>query len=73
MAFFKIVVDGNVVSVGSTFLKWNEKRHKMYIANIDEGQFIQSFDEKDIYKAPWMKPAPLEAEGYQAAEVISIN
>lgn len=73
MTFYKIVENNNIISVGCVFLKWNIKRHKFNICDVDEGQFVQTYDEKAIYRADWMKPAPNEASGFNVAKVIIIN
>lgn len=73
MTFCKVIIDGNIVSVGCAFLKWNEKRHKFSICDSDEGQFLQSIDESEVFRAPWMKPFPSDAEGYVEADVNVIS
>ena len=45
MTYYKIVQDGNVVDAGFVFLKWNEKHHCMLSCEVNEAQFIQSFDQ----------------------------
>jgi len=72
MTFFKVQKNNNVVDVGCVFLKWNSKRHKLFICEVDEGQFVQSYKDR-IYKASWLKPAPAEAKEYELAEVVVIT
>ena len=73
MTYFKILIDNKIVSVGNVFLKWNSKRHKLYVCDVDEGQFVQTYDEKNIYKASWLKKAPKDAKTFDTANVVVIN
>lgn len=73
MTFFKVLQNNKVVSVGTVFLEWNIKKHKMYVSDIDDGQFVQAYDESQIYRDTWMKPAPSEATSYVYATVIIIG
>lgn len=73
MTYFKITKDENVISVGCVFLKWNTKRHKFNVCDVNEGQFVQTYDEKGIYKASWLKPAPKEAGEYETVKVTVID
>ena len=72
MTFCKVLDDGNIISVGCTFLKWNVKRHKFSICDSNEAQFLQSFDEKEVFRAKWMKPFPSEAGEYEEFEIVVI-
>jgi len=73
MTFFKILKDNEVIDVGFVFLKWNKKYQKLFVCDVDDGQFIQSYDEKNVYYASWMKPHPEEAGLYPASEVVEIT
>ena len=73
MVFYKIIRDESVIDAGFVFLKWNEKRHRMYICDVDEGQFVQSFKGDTIYTAEWLKPAPAEAGTYETVQVVVID
>ena len=71
--FFKIVQDKKIISVGSVFLKWNTKKHRLFICDVDEGQFVQSFDEQYTVRDTWMKVPPEDADEYPLATVIIIT
>ena len=73
MTYFKILQENKVVNVGCVFLKWNSARKKLYICDVDEGQFVQTYDESEIYKDSWMKPAPKEAGEHKNAKVVIIS
>lgn len=73
MTFFKILQENKVVNVGCVFLKWNSARKKMYICDVDEGQFVQTYDETKIYRDSWMKPAPEDAGERESAKVVVIS
>ena len=73
MTFFKVIQDNKVVSVGTVFLEWNTKKHKMYVSTVDEGQFVQAYDESKVYRDAWMKYAPEEAGPFEYATVIVIT
>lgn len=72
MAYFKVIQDNTVVSVGSVFLKWNTKKHRLFICDVDNGQFVQSFDEKHIYKDDWLKTSDGDIQ-YENASIVIIN
>ena len=73
MTFFKIIQNEQIVNVGCVFLKWNPVKRKMYISTVDDAQFVQTYDEKKIYKATWLNPAPEEAGNYEFAKVDIID
>ena len=73
MIYFKVIKDNKVIDAGCTFLKWSGRTKRLYACNPDEGQFVQSYKEGSIYKASWMKPAPVEAGQYEEAEVSEIS
>ena len=73
MTFFKIIKNKKVISVGCVFLKWREDNHQFFICDVDEGQFVLSYDEKYIYRDTWMKPAPKDATKYEEATVEIIT
>ena len=73
MTFCKMLKNDKVVNIGCVFLKWNIKRHRMNVCSVDEGQFVQSYDEKTIYKDSWLKPAPEEAKNFEEAKIVVID
>ena len=73
MTFFKIIQNEKVVNIGCVFLKWNEKRKKLYVCDVDDAQFVQTFDESNIYTASWLNPPPKEAGEFESAEVVVID
>ena len=73
MAYYKIILDDNVIDVGCAFLKWNTKRKKLNYCSIDEGQFIQGYKTGTVYTTSWLKPAPQGADSYNAIEAIIID
>ena len=73
MTYYKIIMNNDVIGVGCTFLKWNTARHKLHICNVDQGQFVQSVIDQNIYRAEWMKPAPQEADHFTLAKVEIVN
>ena len=73
MTYFKAIQDDKVVSVGSVFLKWNISKGKFYVCDVDDGQFVESYDELHIYHDSWMKPAPAEAGQHEEASIVIIG
>ena len=73
MTFFKVIRNEEVISVGCVFLNWNETKHRLLVCDVDKGQFVQSFDEKYIFRDTWMKPAPTEAGEYPLAKIVIID
>lgn len=73
MTYFKIVKNNKVIDVGCVFLKWNNEKKKMYICDVDDAQFVQTYDESKIYKASWLNPAPKEAGSFKSAKVVVID
>lgn len=73
MTYFKVIQDNKVVSVGTVFLKWNIKRQRLFICDANDGEFVQSYDEKHIYHDSWLRPAPVEAGQHEEASVVIIS
>ena len=73
MTYYKIVRNGIVTDAGFVFLAWNEKHHRMMACDIEEAQYIQSFNQENVYHAAWLKPAPPEAGIHETVEAVAIN
>ena len=73
MTYFKIIQNNIVTSVGSVFLKWNTKKSKLFICDVDKGELVQTYDEAHIYRDDWMKPLPKEAGEFESANVVIIS
>ena len=73
MTYFKIIKKDKVINVGCVFLKWNENKNKMNICEVDDAQFVQTYDESAIYKAGWLNPAPKKAGKFETVQVVVID
>ena len=74
MAYFKMSKNNKVVSVGSVYLRWDIGRNRLFICEADDAQFVQAFDESNIYHDTWMKSIPKKAKvSYEIAKVIEIS
>jgi len=71
MTYYKIVKNKKVIDIGCTFLKW--KKNRLYVCSEDEGQFIQSLNEKKVYRDVWMKEASDEFTDYEQAKIKAIT
>lgn len=71
MNYFKIIQKKKVVNIGCTFLKW--ERDRLFVCSEDDGQFIQSLDEKSVYRDSWMKEYLEEFTGFENAKVVRID
>ena len=70
MVLFKVIQNNTVVSVGSVFLRWDTEKHRLFICDVDKGEFAQSFDEKCIYKDDWLKTSDGNIQHENASIVI---
>ena len=73
MTFYKIVRDGTVIDAGFIFLKWSERSHRLVVCDVNEAQFVQSFDQEHVYHTDWLKLAPTEAGDYETVEVVAVD
>lgn len=64
MSYYKIIRDGCVVDANNVFLKWQEKHKTLMVCQPEDGQFIQSGDQSEVYRVSWLNPAP-ESVGSQ--------
>ena len=71
MYYFKVTKNRKVIDIGCTFLKFENNR--LYVCDENEGQYLQSYDEKNIYRDSWMKAAPKSFKRYTTAKVVSID
>ena len=59
MRYYKIYKDGMVVDANFVFLKWTQNGMGLKFletCNIEEAQYIQSSDQKEIYRVNWLNP-----------------
>lgn len=73
MTYYKIISQNQVTGIGTTFLKWNEKRNKFYYSNIDEANCVQNALDQTIYYTTWLKPLPSEVNFIETVTVIIID
>ena len=73
MTYYKVIRNSTVIDVGFVFLKWNETKHKLYLCDVNEAQFVQSRDGDTVYHAEWLKPYPAEAGYYEPVDVVMID
>ena len=73
MTYCKIIQNDKVVSAGCVFLMWNEKRNRLYVCDVNDAQYVQSFDEANIYHADWFRTLPKDAPVYETAEAVVIT
>lgn len=73
MVFYKIIRDGTTTDAGFVFLKWNEHSQHTVACDVNEAQFIQSFDQEHIYHVDWLKPVPEAAGQYETVQAAVID
>ena len=73
MNYFKVIIDGNVVDVGTVFLKWNNGKHHMYLCGLNEAQFVQGLDGNTAYRDDWLKAYEGKPSPFIQAKVIIID
>ncbi len=73
MTYYKIVQDGTVIDAGFVFLKWNEKHHCMFCCDVNEAQFIQSYDQAAVYQVEWLNAAPASAGQFDTVDAVVIS
>lgn len=73
MIYYKIIQNEHVIDAGFTFLKWNERRKRLNLCNEDQAQFVQSYDQKRIFKDTWLKPCPENNIHFENAQVFIIT
>ena len=73
MQYFKVIQNEEVVNIGCAFLKWNTKRKKLFICDVNEAQFLQSLDEQKLYNDGWLREPPKKGVEYENAKIVAIN
>lgn len=74
MNYYKILRDGVVVDANNVFLKWQAKHKTLMVCQPEDGQFIQSSDQSEVYRVVWLHPAPEEvASQYTLIEAREID
>ena len=59
MRYYKILNNGMVVDANFVFLKWAQNGAGvpfLTTCDIEEAQYIQSYDQKEIYRVRWLNP-----------------
>lgn len=73
MTYYKIIQNDRVIDAGFTFLKWNERRQRLNLCDEDQAQFVQSYDQKKIFRDVWLKPFPKCDIVFENAQVFIIT
>lgn len=73
MHYYKVIANGTVIDVNFVFLKWQEK-HKILIGcDAEDAHFIQSSDQKEVWRVPWLNPVPEGAREYETVNAVEIT
>ena len=73
MDYYKVIIDGNVIDVGTVFLKWNNAKHHMYMCSLNEAQFVQGRDGNTAYRDEWLKSYEGIPSPFVPAKVVIIG
>ena len=73
MTYYKIIQNEHVIDAGFTFLKWNERRQRLNLCNEDQAQFVQSYDQKRVFKDTWLKPCSENNIHFENAQILIIT
>lgn len=73
MDYYKVIIDDNVVDVGTIFLKWNTSMRHMFMCSANEAQFVMGRDSNTCYRDDWMKMYEGNPSTYLPAKVVMIN
>lgn len=73
MSYYKVIRDGTVIDANEIFLRWQTKNKIMLACEMEDAQFIQSHDGDNIWRVPWLNPAPEEAGSYETVEAALIE
>ena len=73
MTYYKIISQGQIIGVGTMFLKWNENKKDFYYAHIDEANCVQNIITQEFYYTNWLVPLPNNAPHIMSATVTIID
>lgn len=73
MNYYKVISNGVVIDANFMFLKWQKKNRVMLGCDISEANFIQSSDQNEIWRVPWLNPVGEEAGTYETVEAVEIT
>ncbi len=73
MSWYKIVVNGTIIAVGtvSDLRRVQEKHHVLVISDENNAQYIQS--EETLYRDTWFAPVTSRLYAYTEAQIYSIT
>lgn len=73
MDYYKIIKDGEVVGVGTRFLKWFLRSKGYYYCNFDSAECVQDDVGDALYHVSWMHESPSAAYIVPVAEIEEID
>lgn len=73
MNYYKVISDGVVIDANFMFLKWQKKNRVLLGCDISEANFIQSSDQKEVWRAEWLNPVPEGAGEYETVNAVEIT
>lgn len=72
MSYYKITQGGNVIGVGSAFLRWHPKRRRFMYCDVDDAERVQDAITERLYHADWLSSSPPDAGAAEEAAVEMI-
>lgn len=73
MNYYKVMSNGVVIDANFVFLKWQKKNRVMLGCDISEANFIQSSDQNEIWRVPWLNPVDEEVGTYETVDAVEIT
>ena len=73
MIFVKMIQDSHVVNVGCAFLKWSDEYDRLFVCDISQAQFAESYDEQYLYHDVWLRKVITDKVEYSEAEIVVIE
>ena len=74
MRYYKIIQGGEVVGVGTTFLRWQPRSQRFFYCDFeDDPQAVQDVLTEALFHPEWLRRPPQEAAGFTEAEVSLID
>lgn len=73
MHYYKILSAGAVIDAGCVFLRWQPKHRILVGCAAGEAHFIQSSDQAQVWRVPWLNPVPAGAPTFETVQAVEID
>jgi hypothetical protein len=73
MKYYKVIANGTVIDANYIWLRWQRKHNILIGCEPHEANYIQSYDQAQVWRVQWLNPVPADAPIFETIDAVEIS